>query len=222
MSRLEHWIRATNTNWVGEHLAFVRATEPSFEPAMADALLLNERTGVYDVGYTVSPQYSDDVLERVVTTLDRAQQRLGLPVLLENGPLYVPMPGSTMTQIEFVNALCDRLPSARLLLDLSHLEITAKNTNARSFDLLARLPVERVVEVHLSGNSAQSGLHWDDHSVRAPRIVFELLAELLTRASPRAVTLEYNWDVQFPLDGLREDLGKVREIIAGAALPTKA
>ena len=215
-SKLDHWISETDTPWLGEHLAFVRSTESPDEPAMHDALIVNEETGAYDVGYTVSPQYSPEVLDRVVRTLELAEKRFGLPVLLENGPIYVSLPGSTMSQIEFINALCERLPSTKLLLDLSHLDITSRNLNIDPFELLEQFPVEKVVEVHLSGHSEQSGMFWDDHSARASQLLFDLLSELMVRSQPRAITLEYNWDSEFPLDGLREDLAKVREITAYA------
>jgi uncharacterized protein (UPF0276 family) len=215
-TRLEYIVARTRTPWVGEHLAFVRAQVPEGEPSMADAVILDAKTGAYNVGYTVSPQYSPVVLDRLQSALAEAEERLMVPVLLENGPLYVHLPGSTMEQAAFIRKLCDQRSETRLLLDLSHLEITAQNSGRDVFDLFAEFPVERVVEVHLSGHSDQVGMYWDDHAQRAPEKLFHLLEALLERVTPRAITLEYNWDSNFPLAGVYEDLDRVRKIVGDA------
>ncbi len=214
--RLGEIIAQTNTPWVGEHLAFVRAQEAEHEPSMADAVIVDPNTGSYNVGYTVSPQYSTAILNRVLDAVSEAEDHFGLPVLLENGPLYVNLPGSTMSQAQFISELCDRRPETQLLMDLSHLEITAHNSGKKAIDLLAEMPVEAVIEVHLSGYSVQSGMHWDDHAQRAPEELFDLLEMLMQRVRPRAITLEYNWDSSFPLDGVREDIDRVKGIVGDA------
>lgn len=211
--KLTSLVEATKTPWIGEHLAYVRAQAPENEPSMAEAVIVDPQTGAYNVGYTVSPQYSPAMLDRIVAAVSAAEDKFGLPVLLENGPLYFSMPGSTMTQSEFISELCNRRPETKLLLDLSHLEITAQNSGKDVFDLLGQLPLSSVVEVHLSGHSEQEGTFWDDHAQRAPKILFELLAELMKLARPKAITLEYNWDSNFPMDGLKEDVIRTKEIV---------
>ena len=215
-NKLSCVVAATNTPWIGEHLAYVRAHAPENEPSMADAVLVDPETGAYNVGYTVSPQYSHAIMDRVVNAVGAAEDKFGLPVLLENGPVYFSMPGSTMTQAQFISELCDRRPETKLLLDLSHLEITARNTGADVSDLLEQMPLSSVVEVHLSGHSEQEGTFWDDHAQRAPEIMFELLAEVMKRTQPKAITLEYNWDSNFPMDGLKEDVIRTKKIVGHA------
>ncbi|HEV7878740.1 DUF692 family multinuclear iron-containing protein [Bradyrhizobium sp.] len=217
VERLLECIDQTGTPWLGEHLAYVRADGIWREVAEHPALLAGTDADgpsamPFNVGYTVSPQLSDPILERVLgNTLDWRQQ-LGLPVLLENGPMYFQMPGSTMSQSEFIQELCARSDSVLLLLDLSHLAITSANIQLDPHALLDSLPLDRVVEVHLSGMSVQSGVTWDDHSGGAPPAVFALLERLLREAKPRAITLEYNWDHDFPLDILHRDLERVRDL----------
>ncbi|UUZ52188.1 DUF692 domain-containing protein [Massilia sp. H-1] len=106
---------------------------------------------------------------------------------MENPPQYFAVPGSTMSMSQFVSAVLDR-SEAGLLLDLTHFLITALNTGVDPVADLERLPLERVVEVHISGMSCQSGVYWDDHSMLAPPEIFDLLARTLRRARPRAVT----------------------------------
>jgi uncharacterized protein (UPF0276 family) len=165
------------------------------------------------VGYTVSPQYSTEILNRVRDRSLAAANTLGLPLLLENGPQYFDMPGSTMSQFNFIRELCAQSPDTLLLLDIAHLAITCENKGLDPFASLDLLPLERVVEVHVSGTKRQSGIVWDDHGDRAPELVFQLLEELLCRIRPRAITMEYNWNARFPIEVLHEDLSRVRALL---------
>lgn len=222
-SKLEYWIGETETPWLGEHLAYVRSDgclrEVAEHVAAAPAPGIEGAEFVVDgtpfnVGYTVSPQLSELILRRVIDSSADWEERLGKQVLIENGPVYFSMPGSTMTQVEFFNALCEERPDASILLDLSHLAITAANTSADPFETLAALPLDRVVEVHLSGAREEAGCVWDDHTMPAPALVFDLLEQLMQRARPRAVTLEYNWDATFPVETVIRDVARTRGIIA--------
>lgn len=223
VGKLQQWIERTRTPWVGEHLAFVSmaggTAEPAEHPEFAPPVDVWSAEGErYNVSYTVSPQFSAEILERVSAALDRWETRLACPLVLENGPVYFTMPGSTMSQGEFITALCRARPATRLLLDLAHLTCTATNSGDDPERLLESLPLENVVEVHLSGATSEAGLMWDDHAAPISPLSFALLDRVLRRVRPRAVTIEYNWDPDFPIDTLCEDLRRVRRAIAAAAL----
>ena len=189
----------TRTPWIGEHLAFVSA----------DGLSEGGAEGPTSLTYTVCPQMSEETVERVAENLNGLRQRFGAPLILENAPQYFEVPGSTMPMTDFVCAVASRC-DVGLLLDLTHFLITTLNTGADAFEEVARLPLERVVEVHISGLNFQSGVAWDDHATPAPPEVFELLGRVLERARPRAVTLEYNWSPAFPQAILKSHLERVR------------
>jgi hypothetical protein len=127
-----------------------------------------------------------------------------------------------MTQMEFLNAYSALRPGAGLLLDLSHLVITCSNLRLDPFETLTQLPLGKAVEVHISGTREEDGMFWDDHTEPASPLIFDLLSEFLRHARPRAVTLEYNWDENFPLDLLVRDLDRVRGIVGSAADPKSA
>lgn len=205
--QLRHWIRASGTPWLGEHLAFIRADGKHLAEAAHRDLPFGD---ALDIGYTVSPQWSEAILERVVANTRYWEDVLEIPILLENGPSYFTMPGSTMSQSGFIAALCARRPDAGLLLDLAHLSVTCANMQLDAGVELQRLPVERAVEIHLSGFSHEAGLCWDDHGRRIPASVFALLDAVLVRCAPRAITLEYNWDTNIPLGAIADDLDRVR------------
>ena len=196
------------TPWVGEHLAFVSAeplggeTDAEIDPAT--------------LTYTVCPQLSEASVARVAENFAAARRQLGdTPLLLENSPQYFEIPGSTMPMSDFIAAVFERC-DAGLRLDLSHFLITCLNNAADPERELDRLPLSRVVEVHISGLSVQSGIAWDDHAVPAPPQVFDLLRRVLRDVRPQALTVEYNWSAAFPQPILHRHLQRVRELLEAA------
>lgn len=194
--------RSIGTPWIGEHLAFIAADALDAEPGAAATTL----------SYTVCPQLSEQTVARVAENLAALRPRLPVPLILENSPQYFAVPGSTMGMSDFIAAVAQRC-DVDLLLDLSHFLITAINTGVDPLEEIDRLPLERVVEVHVSGLQRQSGIAWDDHATPAPPLVFELLGRVMRRARPQALTLEYNWSAQFPLRVLRDHLDRARTLL---------
>jgi uncharacterized protein (UPF0276 family) len=178
----------TCTPWIGEHLAFVSADGIN-EEADRDLTPTN-------LTYTLCPQLSEETVERVVDNLASFKEIFSVPLILENSPQYFKVPGSTMDMVDFVSAVASQTDTG-LLLDLSHFAITSLNTKVDATKEIDRLPLERVVEIHISGYNEQEGVVWDDHAAPAPPLVFDLLERVAGRARPKAVTLEYNW-LTFP------------------------
>ena len=68
-------------------------------------------------------------------------------------------------------------------------------------------------EVHVSGAREEGGIVWDDHTQPAPDIVFSMLDKLMANSRPRGITIEYNWDANFPIKTILRDIARVREIV---------
>ena len=193
----------TRTPWIGEHLAFVSADGIS-EEAERDLTPTN-------LTYTLCPQLSEETVQRVVENMASFRGAFSAPLILENSPQYFSVPGSTMSMVEFIGEVASQC-DAGLLLDLSHFAITSLNTRVDALKEIDRLPLERVVEIHVSGYNEQSGVVWDDHAAPAPPLVFELLERVAERARPRALTLEYNW-LTFPTAILVSHIARSRTIL---------
>lgn len=208
---VREWVDRTRTPWLGEHLSFITAErEPALGPAEAYA-----PGEPWNIGYTVSPALNLETVDRVVASLARAQSHFEVPLLVENPPVYFRMPGSTMGQVDFIAEVCAR-SGVMLLLDLAHFYITARTAGFDPFAELLRLPLDRVVEVHISGITAEQDGYWDNHAGRAPQEELDLLAIVLARAQVSAVTLEYNWSSRFPEHVLLEEIGRVRDVLESA------
>jgi hypothetical protein len=120
-----------------------------------------------------------------------------------------------MNMVDFIGRIASE-SDVGLLLDLSHFLITSLNTGVDPNKEIDRLPLERVLEIHISGLNRQSGVVWDDHATPAPQIVFELLEQVLKRAQPSALTLEYNWSATFPRAILLAHIERARTLLETA------
>jgi uncharacterized protein len=196
--------KRTKTPWIGEHLAFVSADGISEEA--------DRDTAPTNLTYTLCPQLSEETIDRVAENLVSLRPRFGVPLILENSPQYFLVPGSTMDMGDFVSKVASQC-DIDLLLDLSHLMITSTNTGVDVTKEIDRLPLERVVEIHISGLNLQSGIVWDDHAAPAPPEMFALLERAIQRANPRALTMEYNWSA-LPEPILLSHIARTREILA--------
>jgi uncharacterized protein (UPF0276 family) len=194
----------TKTPWIGEHLAFITANALESEGDNSKAPTT--------LSYTVCPQLSEETIERVAGNLNTLRSHFDVPLILENSPQYFAVPGSTMTMTEFIAATLERC-EAGLLLDLTHFLISMLNTGQNAEKEIEHLPLESLVEVHISGLNVQSGVVWDDHATPATEPVFGLLDRVLKRTRPLAVTVEYNWSPSFPLATLARHIERVHEMV---------
>jgi uncharacterized protein len=205
LDAIEAQAEQTRTPWIGEHLAFISA-DPLPGGALHDPTTLT---------YTVCPQLSEEVLDHACANISRLQQRFTVPLIVENSPQYFAIPGSTMSIVDFV-AEFHRRTDVGMLLDLTHFRISAMNMNFEARREILRLPLEKVVEVHVSGLDVQAETAWDDHAGLADEETFDLLALVLRRARPRAVTFEYNWAPDLIDDIIVEQVGRVRSMCLNA------
>ena len=80
---------------------------------------------------------------------------------------------------------------------------------------IRKLPLEQLVEIHVSGCDMQEGIVWDDHASFADETVFELLDLVLRSATPpKAITFEYNWEPYLPDRILSDQIARVKEMVS--------
>jgi uncharacterized protein (UPF0276 family) len=75
------------------------------------------------------------------------------------------------------------------------------------------LPLEQLVELHVSGLNVEEGTAWDNHGEVANETVLQLAAAVLERAKPRAITFEYNWAPDLPDSMLLEQMRCIRGLL---------
>ena len=143
-------------------------------------------------------QFSHREAERVGRRARALQELYGIPLAHENAAYYIRCPGSELSEAEF---LCEMLEISGTYLHLDLHNIYTNSLNHPEYDLdelLDTIPLDRVVEMHLSGGSWDEGLYHDWHDSQVPEPVWELLERVLRRSRPGAVILEFQGRAHHP------------------------
>jgi len=143
------------------------------------------------------PLPMDPEAEAVVRSALKELQREVPDVGVENTVFYFHL-GDPLDEPAFLAAILSE-PRMHLLLDLHNVYTTALNAGFDPWRYIERLPLERVIEIHVSGGS-ESEPEWlrsgrsmrlDSHDGAVPEPVWRLLERVLPRCpSVRGVTLE--------------------------------
>ena len=211
------WANELESPWVGEHFAFIGESPQGPQSANMTEIVQEGCTRhQFDMGFALSPPFNEVTVGRVIRTSQIALSRLDQPLLLENSPVYFACSGTTMHQSQALTRVMQAAEGIGLILDLAHLLITCDTLGLDAVDELDRYPLDRVVEVHISGLTRASGVLWDDHSQLPPQEEYDLLTRLLQAARVKAITHEYNWHPALPLDDIRRELDLTRSLVASA------
>ncbi|MBU0492082.1 MAG: DUF692 domain-containing protein, partial [Chloroflexi bacterium] len=209
------YVALTGTPWFSVHLGFGVenvTTGDGFDPAGGTGPL--------------APAVAQDRISRNARTLRDA---LSVPLLLENVPRFPNIAHDHVCEPDFI-ARVVQAADTWFLLDLAHARVSAAYLGYDVHDYLSRLPLERTVEIHLSGPrwgheyrpvleavrpdlAAQlvDDVLYDVHELLR-QADYDLLVWALRETPVRAITLEYWHD----RDALREQLVCLRALVAAA------
>jgi uncharacterized protein (UPF0276 family) len=181
------------------HLDRVAALVHAIEPAaVSDHLSWSASEGFYLPDLLPLP-LTEESLAAVARNIDRAQERIGRPLLIENPSLYLAFRHSPMPEPEFLEELARRT-GCGLLLDLNNLYVSARNLGFDAGTALAAYPRERIGEIHLAGHAVKRidgvELRIDDHGSVVPEPVWRLYERALDLIGPRPTLIE--WDTALP------------------------
>ncbi len=200
LARLARLAEAARLPMWSEHLAFVRA-------------------GGREIGHLAAPPRTPATIEGTLRNLARATAIVGTAPALENIATLIDPPASTLDECAWIGAIA-RHADAALLLDLHNLYANAINFGADPQAMLARLPLERVRTVHLSGGvwieepGGKRERLLDDHLHDVPTPVYELLETLAARA-PQPLDVVIERDGRYPsMDDLLVQVGLARTALA--------
>lgn len=195
MARLVEQIRPES--W-SEHLAFVRA-------------------GDIEIGHLAAPPRTQSTIDATAENLDVARKMVGSLPLVENIATLIDPPASSLAEPEWLTETV-KASGAGLLLDLHNLYANSLNFGIDPPDFLARLPLDRVHTVHISGGKfiGEEGARrlLDDHLHDPPDPVYELLAELAEKCpNPLMVILERDGSYP-PMEHLINQVDRARRAMA--------
>lgn len=169
--------------------------------------------------------FTRDSLDVLCANVQRVQERLGRPLLLENLSTYINFAEQTFSEPEFFSEL-GRRTGCGMVLDINNLMVNALNTGERDplrsvcgwlDELACKAPEGMVGEIHLAGHSTQHGLIIDDHSAPISARVWQAFAHAISRFGPVPTLIE--WDDRLPpLDALVGEASQAAAIAGRAAL----
>ncbi|MFQ6332230.1 DUF692 family multinuclear iron-containing protein [Methylophilus sp. 3sh_L] len=168
--------------------------------------------------------YTEESLKHIVQRIRQVQDRLGRRVALENPSTYLEFQHSTIPEAEFIAAMA-QAADCHLLLDVNNVYVTSYNHRLDAQAYLDALPLERVIQVHLSGHRNKGSHIVDTHDDHVTDAVWGLYQYVVQRAG-RVPNTMIEWDDQIPeFPVLAAELDKARQVASQAsvyALPDTA
>jgi len=194
---------------VSDHASFARAPR--------------SRSGPVVHGNDLLPlAFTDAALDVLAANVQRVQDRLKRPILVENLSAYLHWADDRIAEPEFFVRLTRRT-GCGLLLDVNNLVVNALNERrgdeaaavAAACRWVDAIDAASVGEIHLAGYDDSGGLVIDDHGSRVHAPVWAVYEHTLRRLGPRPTLVE--WDTALPApEVLLEEAARAESLMAGA------
>ena len=192
VSRIKAYLDCTASPWVSMHITM-------WPPGMVWVMLRH--------GWRMPLPNRERATRRFIRQVQRLASAIQAPVILENTePL--PFDGYDFeVEADRIAEVLDKTGSG-FVLDIAHARVSAEVLGVEIRHYLRALPLDRVVQIHVSGPRVHDGRLVDVHEP-LQAIDYELLRFVLDRTDPDVVTLEYIRD----RDALREQLIHLRSLL---------
>jgi uncharacterized protein len=208
LQQLERLVRRIDPVRVSDHACFARGPYGPHTVHAADLLPI---------------PFTTEALHVMCANVQRVQERLQRPLLVENLSAYVGYAQADMPETEFLNTLARRT-GCGLLVDVNNIYVNALNTQKLDpeFDAtqscvnwLEAIHPQAVGELHLAGHVDCGDIVIDDHGSRVSEPVWRLYALARKRFAQAATLVE--WDTDLPaLDVLLSELSHAQCIVSPA------
>ncbi|WP_300367772.1 DUF692 domain-containing protein [Hydrogenimonas sp.] len=193
LHRLKDFLDAWDIDVYSEHLSFT-----SFDGVQSYELLPLPMT--------------DTMVDAVVAKIDRVQEILGRPLIIEN-PTYYTVLESTMDEPAFIGEILKR-SGAKLLLDINNLFVNGHNHRFDVMAFLDAVDMERVAYCHVAGHlEYRDDLFIDTHGMPVKEEVWDLMRQVMAKKA-LPVLLERDNNIP-PLKELMEEFETMKAIYDG-------
>jgi uncharacterized protein (UPF0276 family) len=184
-------------------------------PFFSDHICYSFINGLH-TGELLPLPFSEEAAEHTVRRIREVQDRLDVPLVLENASYYATMPGTLMDEASFILTLLSETECG-MLLDVNNVYVNSRNHAFDPYAFIDRMPLDRVWQLHVAGHGQVpsfprvAGLILDTH--RGPIIedVWALYRHTLTRAG-RLIPTIIEWDLVIPpLDVVLDEVDRARQ-----------
>jgi uncharacterized protein len=148
IDEFRRWTDGLASPWTSEHLSI---------------LDVHGARGVRSCGFLMPPLQTEAAVALAANNIVRRAASVSRPLAFETGVNYFAPQRFEMPDGEFFAAVADTADCG-ILLDLANLWANHKNGRAKIDETLAKLPLERVWEVHLAGAAFAHGYWLDAHA----------------------------------------------------------
>lgn len=139
--------------------------------------------------------FTEEAVQHIAGRIRQVQDMIGQRILVENVSRYYDYEGSTLSEAEFISAICEEADCG-LVLDLNNAYVNERNLDQSVENLLAGLPMDRVGEIHLAGYSEIQGLLVDTHASNVSESVWQLYKQVTAQHANIPCLIE--WDSDLP------------------------
>lgn len=140
--------------------------------------------------------YTEEALKHIIQRIREVQDFLERPIALENPSTYLEFIQSSMPEAEFIARMAEG-SGCNLLLDVNNVYVTCYNHRLDVKTYLDTLPLDRVIQIHLSGHT-NNGTHIiDTHDAQVIDEVWNLYKYFVHKAG-RVPNTMIEWDDHIP------------------------
>jgi len=158
--------------------------------------------------------YTEENLKRLSCKVNQVQDFLECSLSLENLSAYFELKKSSMSEAQFLQALC-RETSCGLLLDLNNIFINGQNLNFDPHDYLREIDLNSVRAIHVAGHLKQAQFLFDNHGSSVCEAVIALLKSVIDRQPHIPITLERDENIP-NLQDLMDELKSIEKKLSHA------
>ncbi len=153
--------------------------------------------------------YTEEALKHIVSRIGQVQDFLGRPLTLENPSTYMEFKTSHIPEAEFIAEMAKQ-SGCHLLLDVNNVYVSCYNHRLDPKAYIDALPLDKVVQIHLSGHSNMGNHIVDTHDDFVIDEVWSLYKYVVHKAGLTPNTM-VEWDDNIPeWDVLYAELGKAK------------
>jgi len=177
LKKLKKLIKWVNPLWISDHLCWTGVAHKNTH----DLLPL---------------PYTREALRHVVQRIKEVQDYLEMPLALENPSTYLEFKDSKIPEAEFISEMTEK-SGCNLLLDVNNVYVTCYNHGLDPKKYIDSLPLEKVIQVHLSGHKNKGNHIIDTHDDFVVDEVWNLYKYFVYKAG-RASNTMVEWDDNIP------------------------
>ena len=152
--------------------------------------------------------FTEEAVHYVAARIRQTQDILGMRIAVENTSFYAAAPISTMTEIDFLNAVLSEA-DCNLHLDINNIYVNSVNFGFDAHQFLKQIPKDKIVYSHIAGHYQQApDLLIDTHGETIIDPVWQLLEESYQLFGTFPTLLERDTNIP-PLPKLLPEINKI-------------